>query len=45
MAPQPKLRSLVFLLEPLGGFEPLTRALRMRCSTTELQRRMVQVIL
>ena len=33
-----KLEGLI-LLEPLGGLEPSTRALRMRCSTTELQRR------
>jgi hypothetical protein len=25
-------------MEPVSGFEPLTRALRMRCSTTELHR-------
>ena len=36
-----KRESLIYL-EPLRGFEPPTRALRMRCSTTELQRHMVQ---
>ena len=39
--PAKKLEGLI-LLEPLRGFEPPTRALRMRCSTTELQRHMVQ---
>ena len=38
-------RKPLILLEPLRGFEPPTRALRMRCSTTELQRRITQKLL
>ena len=39
-----RVLTLVFVVEPLAGYDPATYGLRNRCSTTELQRRVVGVV-